>query len=135
MKRYNLRRADKIAKLTYKWCEMTFGHPLKTAICDFKISRDKRVSLLLGYYMDREMKVYITNTRSYSELIRTVIHEYTHYLQMPKLSDNSKYYKLDEKYGYENNPMEIEARDAEDKYIVACRKYVYSKLPKVKKKY
>ena len=133
--KYNVKKASKIAKLSYQWCENRFGHPLKTVICNFKVSQDKRVKHMLGEYMDRDIKIYIENCRSYSEVIRTVIHEYTHYLQMPKLTDNRKYYKLDEKHGYINNPMEVEARDAEDNYIGTCRGYVYSKLQKSKKKY
>ena len=133
--KYNVKKATKIAKLAYRWCEMKFGHPLKTAICEFKVSQDKRVSQMLGYYMEREIKIFVHNTKSYSEVMRTVIHEYTHYLQMPKLSDNSKYCKLDEKYGYFDNPMEVEARDSEAIYIGTCKSYVYSKLQKSKKKY
>ena len=128
--KYNIKKATKIANLAYRWCENRFGHPLKTVIGDFKVSQDKRVKHMLGEYMDRNIKIYIYNCSSYSEVIRTVIHEYTHYLQMPKLNDNGKYYRLDEKYGYINNPMEVEAREAEDMFIKTCRGYVYSKLRK-----
>ena len=126
--KYNVKKASKIAKLAYQWCENRFGHPLKTEMCEFKVSQDKRVKHMMGEYMDRVMKVYVFNCSTYADIIKTVIHEYTHYLQMPKLTDNSKYYKLDEKYGYHDNPYEIEARDAEEKYYKACRGFVYSKL-------
>lgn len=132
---YNTKKATKIANLAYQWCEMRFGHPLKTVICDFKVSRDKRVKYMLGEYMERVIKIYVHNCKSYTEVIRTVIHEYTHYIQMPKLSDNSKYCKLDEKYGYIDNPFEVEARNAEDMFLGSCKTNVYRKLQKKKKKY
>jgi hypothetical protein len=127
-KKYEVKRAIKIAKLAYFWCERQFGHPLKTEICEFKISQDKRVKDMMGEYMDRVMKIYILNCPSYTEVIKTVVHEYTHYLQMPKLNDNSKYCKLDDMYGYFDNPYEMDARDSEKKYYKTCRRFVYSKL-------
>jgi hypothetical protein len=39
-------------------------------------------------------------------LIKTIIHEYTHYLQPIK----TKYQKLAKKHGYYDNPLEVEAR-------------------------
>jgi hypothetical protein len=39
-------------------------------------------------------------------LIKTIIHEYTHYLQPIK----TKYHKLAKKHGYYDNPLEVEAR-------------------------
>jgi hypothetical protein len=39
-------------------------------------------------------------------LIKTVIHEYTHYLQPIR----TKYHKLAKKHGYYDNPLEVEAR-------------------------
>ena len=125
---YNIRRARKIANLAYMWCERYFGHPLKTALVDFKVSEDGRVFNLLGYYLDREIVIYIKNVNNYADVIRTVIHEYTHYLQMPKMTDNSKYCKMDEIYGYDNNPFELEAVKNESKYYKKCSNYVYSKL-------
>lgn len=130
---YSINRARKIAKLAYAWCETTFGHPLKTASAEFKLSNDKRVSNLTGYYLDREIVIYVQNIDSYADVIRTVIHEYTHYLQMPKMTDNAKYCRMDSMYGYDNNPFELEAVKNENKYYDSCRKFVYGKLSKRKK--
>ena len=46
------------------------------------------------------------------EVIRNVIHEYTHYLQPRDL--DKKYY--DQGYTYKNNPAELEALRAEEKW-------------------
>lgn len=127
---YNVRRARKIAKLAYAWCESNFGHPLKTVSANFKVSDDRRVSNLTGYYLDRDIVIYVRNCRSYADVIRTVIHEYTHYLQMPKMTDNSKYCRMDKIYGYDNNPFEVEAVENEKKYYQVCKNFIYSRLKK-----
>ena len=57
----------------------------------------------ISFYSD-----YIPNKE---EVIRNVIHEYTHYLQTNDL--DKKYY--DQGYTYKNNPAELEALRAEEK--------------------
>ena len=47
------------------------------------------------------------------EVIRNVIHEYTHYKQPEGL--DTKYY--DQGYTYQNNPAELEALKAEEKWF------------------
>ena len=51
-------------------------------------------------------------------LIKTIIHEYTHYLQPIK----SKYWKLSKKHGYYHNPFEVEARFNENNKYRDCFK-------------
>ena len=51
-------------------------------------------------------------------LIKTIIHEYTHYLQPVK----TKYWKLEKKYGYHDNPLEVEARFNENTKYKDCFK-------------
>lgn len=51
-------------------------------------------------------------------LIKTIIHEYTHYLQPIK----SKYWKLAKKHGYYDNPLEMEARYNENSKYKDCFK-------------
>ena len=46
------------------------------------------------------------------EVIRNVVHEYTHYLQPDGL--DKKYY--DQGYNYQNNPAELEALRSEEKW-------------------
>lgn len=49
-------------------------------------------------------------------LIKTIIHEYTHYLQPVK----TKYWKLAKKHGYYHNPLEVEARFNENTKYKDC---------------
>jgi len=51
-------------------------------------------------------------------LIKTIIHEYTHYLQPIK----TKYQKLAKKHGYYDNPLEVEARNNEINLYRNCFK-------------
>lgn len=51
-------------------------------------------------------------------LIKTIIHEYTHYLQPVK----EKYWKLAKKHGYYDNPLEVEARFNENSKYKDCFK-------------
>jgi len=51
-------------------------------------------------------------------LIKTIIHEYTHYLQPIR----TKYQKLAKKYGYYDNPLEVEARYSENNRYKDCFK-------------
>jgi hypothetical protein len=41
---------------------------------------------------------------------------------MPKLANMSQYYKLCEKYDYENHPLEIDAINFQKKYYSSCRR-------------
>jgi Zn-dependent peptidase ImmA (M78 family) len=63
-------------------------------------------------YMINEITIYYNNIGSLEELIRTVIHEYQHYLQSP--SWMTRYYKMG--YDYSNHPYEIAAYKEEENW-------------------
>jgi len=74
---------------------------------------------LLGEYKnwDNELVVYWKNITTREMLIRTILHEYQHYLQSPTWM--SRYWKMG--YGYNDHPYEIAAYKEEEqwkKYIV-----------------
>jgi hypothetical protein len=74
---------------------------------------------------DVVVRVFPNYIRSKMDLIRTIIHEYTHYVQLYNSQRrNAEYAKYDYKVGYENNPFEVEARLNEVKYMRA----VYRKV-------
>lgn len=73
-----------------------------------------------GYFDSFELtiRIYPKFIRSKLDHVRTIIHEYTHYVQMYDSSRlNSKYSKFNESLGYEDNPFEVEARENEVKYM------------------
>jgi Zn-dependent peptidase ImmA (M78 family) len=77
---------------------------------------------VLGYFDedDNVIIVFAKNHKSFSSFIGTIIHEYTHYKQ----NIAGRYDKLLEKSNYDNHPFEIEAREAEKKYLKECNTYL-----------
>jgi len=61
---------------------------------------------------NNEIQLYSDYIPSKEEVIRNIIHEYTHYKQPDGL--DTKYY--DQGYTYQNNPAELEALRAEEKW-------------------
>lgn len=69
---------------------------------------------IIGEYcaMDNELIVYWKNIKNTEELVRTLIHEYQHYLQSP--SWMTRYYNMG--YDYHNHPYETIAYEREKDY-------------------
>ena len=63
-------------------------------------------------YILNEITVYWKNITSLEELIRTLIHEYQHYLQSP--SWMTRYYNIG--HDYESHPYEIAAFNEEENW-------------------
>tara|TARA_B100000963_G_scaffold130353_1_gene113759 strand:+ start:1077 stop:1454 length:378 start_codon:yes stop_codon:yes gene_type:complete len=61
---------------------------------------------------NNEIQLYSDYIPNKEEVIRNIIHEYTHYKQPDGL--DTKYY--DQGYTYQNNPAELEALRAEEKW-------------------
>ena len=120
---YNTKTARKVARIAFKWCVSYFGHPLKTKTCKLKTDS---VSLCdhKGIYFHRQITVNLKMCTSYADVVKTVIHEYTHYLQFPIKSEMKHYHKLVEKFGYFYCPHEVEARDNEKIYYQPCWSHV-----------
>lgn len=69
---------------------------------------------LIGEFcsMGNELVIYWKNIKSKEDLIRTIVHEYQHYLQSP--SWMKRYYNMG--YGYSNHPYEIAAYKEEENW-------------------
>lgn len=63
-------------------------------------------------YILNEIVIYWKNMRGLEELIRTLIHEYQHYLQSP--SWMTRYYRMG--YEYETHPYEVKAFNEEENW-------------------
>ena len=105
-----------IVKLTAAWCYENMGVNNDRGI-PFKLSIIKQVSGIpcYGMFEEKENKIYIfhNNCPNIGTLIKTILHEYTHYMQPIRGS----YKKLLKEYGYQSHPMEIEARNMEGYYL------------------
>jgi hypothetical protein len=107
----------KIAEKTLMWCHYKFGvNPKKrTAV---KLSLYTVGSPYYGAYLHRKNTIIIFKEKhkTIEEFVRTIIHEYTHYLQPIR-----KYYHLVEKItGYGDNPFEAEAYRNEELFYKNC---------------
>ena len=113
------------AKQTLKWCEKYFG------LCDrkrrkliFKVSERKRkmgnCEVYGNYCFWRNtITLYLPNNTTIHDIVATMIHEYTHYLQ-----SRTKYRNYEKTHYYSQNPLEKEAKRNEEKYTNMSLKHI-----------
>ena len=121
----NTETKKRYATLAIRWCESYFG------LCDrkkrrliFRFSERKRKMVgfdVFGIYCfySNEIIIYLPNNNTIYDVVATVIHEYTHYLQVRR-----KYREYELSRYYSQNPMERQAKRNEDKYTKICLKEI-----------
>ena len=111
-----------IVKYATQYCADTFGTRKKKNPFTVSIVKQRSGERAYGQYCpyDNKLFIYHNNCPTVKLIIQTVIHEYTHYLQPVK----SKYHKLMDIYGYDEHPMEIEAREMENEHYKDCWNYI-----------
>ena len=122
------KRNTKISTLALEWCINNLGNPLKTISPTIILKNDKRVKNMYGFYMDQNITIHLSTTKTTRQMVSTIIHEYCHYLQSPRISAFTKYWKLNDKFGYNNNPFEIEARQFESTFTNSCYNYIMKNI-------
>ena len=122
----DIKTKRRYALLTTKWCRENMGvnrrrkEPLKVSVrVNFRGEEDERYIKGVFYPDENRIIVYSKNCLTIEEIVSTVIHEYTHYLQ-----SDIKYIELYKRYYYKNHPFEREARKNEDLYTSICMKEV-----------
>jgi hypothetical protein len=114
------------ASKALKWCREFMGinkrkktQPKVTVRINFRSDENER--FIKGVYYSNENKiiVYDLNCQSLEDVVSTVIHEYTHYLQSMK-----KYWEYYDLYYYSTHPYERQARRNELKYTKECIKKI-----------
>ena len=110
----------KIANLSLKWCKENLGvNKNKTMVKLFLRIKQKKNNgfIFLGNYFSDENRIFIYGLRDITiyDIVSTIIHEYTHYLQ-----SNKKYWLYFKTHDYLNHPYEREARRNEMKYSKNC---------------
>jgi hypothetical protein len=120
-KQQNIDLKKLYANEAIKWCRKNLGiNERKRKKLDFVVmnwSRKKGRFEFMGnycFYRNR-MVIYAPNCESSYEIVATVIHEYTHYLQ-----SGPQYRKYEKEYYYSTNPYEKEAKRNELKYAKIC---------------
>jgi hypothetical protein len=120
-------RAKVIAEATFEWCLKEFGSPIEDITPKLKISYDKRVRKLFGGYENQIITVYPHVCKTKKDLIRTILHEYRHFMQMPNKKDIDVYWNLDKNFDYKEHPFEIDSLVFEKKQYRRCKTYLKSK--------
>ena len=122
---YTKQELKKFAKDTYNWCVENLGTPLKGGqLPKLRIHfTDRRAAKGVYIAQTREIFVYMIHLTCIQDLVETIIHEYTHFLQMPRLRDGIKYHRLYMKDGYDNE-FEREAYEMEEKYADVVLKHL-----------
>lgn len=108
-----------------KWCKAFFGeNERKRTKLSFeftsRIRTVKQCEVFGNYCFYRnKMTIHSETCLTLSDIVSTVIHEYTHYLQSRNMY---KYYQ--DRYYYSANPYEREAKRNEEKYTSLCLKQI-----------
>jgi hypothetical protein len=103
-------KVQKIAKLTIDFCTENFGKTKNKSWPTTYISWRSNTSLIGEYDpFNHDIWVWVKNCPTVMELVKTIIHEWTH----SKQRILTEYQKLHRKFGYKDNPLEIEAYAAE----------------------
>ena len=108
---------------TIAWCQDNLG--TKSYGVDYSVQTLRRKSFpAYGCYdgARRTILIYRNHTPNVKMIVRSVLHEYTHYLQNLRWYNN-----VMSKVGYNNHPQEIEARVTETMYSI-CWNDIKNKL-------
>ena len=69
--------------------------------------------------------IYLKNHSDIPSIVDTVLHEVCHHIQNKSRKKEYKLYgHYTQKYGYRNNPLEIDSRDFAKKNMMSCIKYL-----------
>jgi len=122
LSRYKIK---KIGKLVFEFCSKNLGKSKNKQWPKLTLSYMKQ-NEYMGLYSPRRHQIYIfvDKCKTLSDLTSTIIHEWTHSKQRI-LTD---YGRLDKKWGYDKNPLEIEAYESEKIWNKKVLAYVKSNL-------
>jgi len=127
----------KYALLALEWCINKYGESKYNDNKTLKLTVDSnlkdkdddgiRKPITAWYHPStNEIRLNFKKIHSLKELVGTVIHEYTHFLQ----DINVMYHKYTEEYGisYENHPYEKTANAREERDWKECRLWVLQQI-------
>ena len=114
---------DIIPEKVIDFCELKFNSKERPQI---HFVFDKRYKINYGKYEVGNIIIYPHNIPSITLLIKTLIHEYVHHLQLNHHKKMDDYLMLLNEFGYEDHPQEIEANDIQQYYYKECMEYLKS---------
>jgi hypothetical protein len=131
---YDIQVAKKIAKLTFEWCVKNLKAPKEVEKCYLtRVCVGNKHHQNKASYCNGDIRVYLKLCKSYSDVIRAIIHEYTHYIQFSDRENIKKYDEFYDIFGYWNNPFEVQARQLEVRYYQTCWYHVKKRCKDLKK--
>jgi hypothetical protein len=98
------------------WCIRTYGFIKTRSVPIVRIDSD--LTKVDGWYNFYEDTIFLQKELSLPKLIKTVIHEYQHYLKH-SVKEFEYYYNVG--YDYTNHPFEIEAEKIAKKDWIKCK--------------
>ena len=108
-----------IAQKAFDWCVNHFGSPVKK-LPKLIVKKDRRFTRMYGQYTNAEITIYLNTCKTEKLIVKTVIHEYTHFLQMPRKKDLPVYQRLLDTFEYNKHPFEVQARMYEEEFYKKC---------------
>ena len=121
----NYLRKKKYAMLAIKWCKKNLGinDRKRTKLSVEFTTRKRKIKKCEVYgnycFYRNKITIHEQTCKTIHDVVSTVIHEYTHYLQSRIL-----YQKYEKLYYYSTNPYEREAKRNEKKYTTLCIKEI-----------
>jgi Zn-dependent peptidase ImmA (M78 family) len=114
------------AIVAMRWCRENMGINNRRK-CQPKMSvrvyfrKDETEQFTMGSYYSEENRIvlYNINCKTLEDVVSTIIHEYSHYLQSMK-----KYWEYFNTYSYSTHPYERQAKRNEIKYTSECIKFI-----------
>lgn len=100
-----------------QWCEQRMGLPSHRKRPKLQVCYSTRRSRRMGSFRNGDtivIHVNQQNNRNFRELANTIIHEYTHVLQLTSREKHISYSRENKQAGYEKNRFEVEARQTAD---------------------
>lgn len=118
-----VRQIRSIVCETIRWCETNLGTKRYAVNYCVRTLGDKREPTYGCYdYNKRTISIFRNHNPTVKYIVKTVLHEYNHYLQNLRWYNN-----VLQKVGYNKHPQEIEARVMEEMYSI-CWKHIKNKL-------
>ena len=117
---------EKIGVEILDWCWDNLGASKFHSYVQPYLSFDEIDNEFLGEYTssENEIVIYIDEINDLEELIKTIIHEYQHYLQSP--SWYTRHWDRNLK-NYFDHPYEAEAEEVANKYWKVCKMEIEKK--------
>lgn len=114
------------ASKAIRWCKENMGinnrrksQPKMSVRIYFRKDETERFIMGSYYSVENRIVVYDINCKTLEDVVSTIIHEYSHYLQSMK-----KYWEYFNTYSYSTHPYERQAKRNELKYTDECMKYI-----------